>query len=127
MKTKWLMSASAILMAALGLAATFLPQEAAAALGGDTTGTAVLMLQVAGGLYLGFAILNWFARAAAIGGIYNRPIVTGNLLHFTVVALALAKTAAGGRRDAGFLAVTALYLLFAAWFGRTVLSSPVRD
>lgn len=127
MKTKWLMGASAILMAALGLAATFLPQEAAAALGGDTAGTAVLMLQVAGGLYLGFAILNWFARAAAIGGIYNRPLVTGNLLHFTVVALALAKTAAGGRRDAGFLAVTALYVLFAAWFGRAIFTSPVRD
>ena len=127
MNTKWLMSASAILMAALGLTATFLPQEAAAALGGDTAGTTVLMLQVTGGLYLGFAILNWFARAAAIGGIYNRPILTGNLLHFTVVALALAKTAAGGRRDAGFLAVTALYVLFAIWFGRTVLSSPARD
>ena len=125
--TKWLMSASAILMAALGLTATFLPQEAAAALGGDTAGTAVLVLQVAGGLYLGFAILNWFARTSAIGGIYNRPIVTGNLLHFTVVALALAKTAAGGRRDAGFLAVTALYVLFATWFGRAVFNSPVRE
>ena len=67
MKTKWMMSASAILMAALGLTATFLPQETAAALGGDTAGTTVLMLQVTGGLYLGFAILHWFARAAAIG------------------------------------------------------------
>lgn len=127
MPTKWLMSASALLMAALGLAATFLPQEAAAALGVGPAGTAVLLLQVTGGLYLGFAMLNWFARAAAIGGIYNRPIVTGNLLHFTVVALAFAKTAAGGRRDAAFLTLTAIYVLFAAWFGRAVLSSPVRD
>ncbi len=127
MKTKWLMSASAILMAALGLAGTFVPQEVVAALGGDTTGTAVLVLQVTGGLYLGFAILNWFARGTAIGGIYNRPIVTGNLLHFTVVALTLAKTAATGRRDPGFLAVTALYALFAIWFGRAVFSSPTRD
>ena len=53
--------------------------------------------------------------------------MTGNLLHFTVVALALAKTAAGGRRDPGFLAVTALYALFAIWFGRAVLSSPARN
>ena len=76
MRTKRLMSASAMLMAALGLTATFLPQEAAAALGGDTAGTAVLVLQVTGGLYLGFAILNWFARAAAIGEICRNIVLS---------------------------------------------------
>lgn len=127
MRTKWMMSASAILMAALGLAATFLPQEIAARVGQGGNGPVVPLVQVIGGLYLGFAILNWFARDAAIGGIYNRPIVTGNLLHFTVVALALAKTAAAGRRDPGFLVLTALYVLFATWFGWAMFSSPTRE
>ena len=127
MKTKWWMSASAILMTVLGLAATFLPQEAVAALGGDSSGMAVLLLQVTGGLYLGFAILNWYVRDTAIGGIYNRPIVAANLLHFTVVALALLKAAAAGHREPGFLAVTALYALFAVWFGQAVFRSPARD
>ena len=127
MKTRWMMRLSAVWMCALGLSATFLPQEIAARCGAGANGPAAVLVQVTGGLYLGFAILNWFARAAAIGGIYNRPIVTGNLLHFTVVALALGKTAAGGRRDAGFLAFTVLYVVFAAWFGRAVFSSPARD
>lgn len=126
MKTKWLMSASAVGMGVIGLAATFLPQEIAARVGVGGAGPVILLLQVAGGLYLGFAILNWFARDMAIGGIYNRPIVAGNLLHCTVVGLALAKSVAGGERQVGLVALTVAYGLFAAWFGRTLLHSPTR-
>lgn len=126
MQTKWLMSASAAAMAALGLAATFLPQEIAAALGAGGSGPEVLLLQVAGGLYLGFAMVNWFVRDMAIGGIYNRPIVTGNLLHFVVVGLALARTVAAGERRTALVAATVIYGLFAAWFGRTLFHSPRR-
>ena len=122
-----MMSASAILMAVLGLAATFLPQEIAARFGAGGDGPVVSLVQIAGELSVGYAILTWFARAAPIGGIYNRPIVTGNLLHFTVVALALAKSAAAGRRDPGLLAVAALYILFASWFGWAMFSSPTRN
>ena len=83
------MTASALVMGALGLAATFLPQEIAAYLGASTT--LPLLIQILGALYLGFAMLNWMARTSLIGGIYSRPVASGNLVHFVVGALALAK------------------------------------
>ena len=91
MTSRWMMSASAAFLAALGLAATFLPQEIVAGGGepGGANGYLVLLVQIAGGLYLGFAMLNWSVRDMVIGGIYNRPIALGNLLHFLIVALAL--------------------------------------
>jgi hypothetical protein len=50
MQTKMLMGASAIVMAALGLIATFAPQETLAALGSTSEGLAVLLAQVTGAL-----------------------------------------------------------------------------
>ena len=85
------MTASALVMAALGLAATFLPQEIAAYLGASTT--LPLLIQILGALYVAFAMLNWTAKDSLIGGIYNRPIAIGNLVHFLIAALALGKGA----------------------------------
>jgi hypothetical protein len=129
MRTKWMMSASAIGMGALGLVATFLPQEivaahSSAAGAAAASREAVLLVQVAGALYLAFAMLNWSVREMVIGGIYNRPVVMANLLHFIVVGLSLARTVADGERQPWILLATALYLLFAAWFGRTMMTSP---
>ncbi len=126
MRTKWMMSASAIGMGALGLAATFLPQEIVAWQGGSGE-LAEILVQVAGGLYLGFAMLNWSVREMVIGGIYNRPVVMANLLHLTVVALTLVRTVAEGERQPWLLLASALYLLFAAWFGRTMMGSPAKE
>jgi hypothetical protein len=126
MQTKWMMRASAVFLGLLGLAATFLPQELSPLLGGAPDPLTVGLLQLAGGLYLGFAILDWFARDLAIGGIYNRPLVTGNLVHFTVVGMALVKTVLRGARHPALVALTLLYCLFALWFGRAVFHSPAR-
>lgn len=129
MASRGMMSACAGFLAILGLAATFLPQEIVAASWdpGPTNSRAALLIQIAGGLYLGFAILNWSVRDMAIGGIYNRPIVLGNLLHFLTVALALLRTVAEGDRHPELLALTAIYGLFAGWFVRTLFHSPTRD
>jgi hypothetical protein len=129
MTSRGMMSACAGLLAILGLAATFLPQEIVAASWAPdpANSRAALLLQIAGGLYLGFAILNWSVRDMVIGGIYNRPIVLGNLLHFLTVALALVRAVAEGDRHPGLLALTAIYGLFAAWFARTLLRPPTRD
>lgn len=127
MLTKWMMTFSAASMAVLGLAASFLPQEIAARAGAGGNGAAVLLVQVLAGLYLGFAILNWSVRDMAIGGIYNRPIVIGNLLHFTSAGLALVRGVTGGDRPAGLIALACLYCVFAVWFGVTMFRSPTRS
>jgi hypothetical protein len=126
MKTKALMSASALMMAVLGLCASFLPQEILAHFGAEPRGLGVLLVQIVGALYLGFAMLNWMARANLIGGIYSRPVAVGNFLHFAVVAVTLLKAILSGSRAAEVLGGAALYSIFAVWFGGVVFSRASR-
>src|SRR5258705_13633681 len=118
MSSKIVMAASAIVLAVLGLAATFLPQEILAALQEPTTAPLPLVIQLLGALYFAFAMLNWTAKDSLIGGIYNRPVAIGNLVHFTVGALALAKGVLAGERGMVVLALAVLYALFAIAFAR---------
>lgn len=53
---------------------------------------------------------------ALIGGIYNRPLAFGNMLHFTVVAITLVKVALACEQAALWV-FTTLYLVFSVWFG----------
>ncbi len=124
MKTKALMTLSALFMAILGLAATFLPQEILSYFGADPGGLGVLVIQIAGALYLGFAMLNWMARGNLIGGVYSRPVAMGNFLHFAVVAITLVKALAGGMGTKDILAGAILYSVFVVWFGLVAFTHP---
>lgn len=86
MSSRHLMIASAALLAALGLLLSFAPEETLAYLGQPSTGAVPVLLQLAGALYLGFAVMNWTAKGSVLGGIYGRAIVLGNFLHFTMGA-----------------------------------------
>ena len=120
MNTKILMASSAVFMAALGLAATFLPQEIIASLGGGTVRTLPLLVQILGALYLAFAMLNWMAKESLIGGIYSRPVSMGNFLHFAIAGIAMVKAVAAGERAVSILICTAIYAVFAISFGAVV-------
>lgn len=124
MNTRVLMAASAAAMFAVGATATFLPQEILSAAGATVNTESVLIVQIGAALYLGFGFMNWMARGVLIGGIYSRPLALGNFLHFAIVAMALVKAmpAIGGLP---IIAVTIVYVLFAAWFGRILFTSPV--
>ena len=113
-----LLMASALFMATLGLIATFAPEKflGPGAIGAMPT----LVAQVAGALYLGFAILNWMAKDNAIGGIYSRPVALGNLLHFFAVAMALLRLVAAGEHQSVVLPVTFLYVVLTVGFGLLV-------
>ena len=113
-----LLMASALFMATLGFIATFAPEKflGPGAIGAMPT----LVAQVAGALYLGFAILNWMAKDNAIGGIYSRPVALGNLLHFFAVAMALLRLVAAGEHQSVVLLVTFLYVVFTVGFGLLV-------
>lgn len=124
MKTRLLMGFSAAVMGLLGLVCTFLPAELAAYAGAAENLSVTLVVQAAGALYLGFAALNWLARALPIGGIYSRPIALGNFLHFTVTGFALLKAVAAGSLEAVVLPATVVYVLFAAWFGLVLFTHP---
>jgi len=126
MKTKWLLSSSAVLMGLFGLALTFLPGEASNLLGTDSSPVTLLLLQIVGGTYLGFAILNWFIRSARIGGIYNRPVVLGNLMHCIVVFFALIRQLAE-QFNFIFVGLTFIYFGFAVWFTLVMRSNPLTN
>jgi hypothetical protein len=128
MSTKILMTLSALFMATLGVAASFMPQELLAHYGSGPDGLAVLLVQVVGALYLGFAILNWTARANLIGGIYSRPVALANFLHFAVVAVTLSKAMIGGSSRTSELIVGSLiYSALAVWFGLVVFTHPIQN
>jgi hypothetical protein len=128
MKPKLLMSLSALFMAVLGAGASFAPQEILGHYGFPGSGPSVLCAQVVGALYLGFAILNWTARANLIGGIYSRPVALGNFTHFAVLAIAVLKVVAvTSLRSREIVVASAIYLFFAVWFGLVLFTHPAQN
>ncbi|RDW15135.1 multidrug DMT transporter permease [Oceanobacillus chungangensis] len=126
MKTNWLLSSSAVVMGFFGLVGTFLPEEISNILGISPLPITKVLIQIIGGLYLGFAMLNWFTRSARIGGIYNRPVVLGNLIHFIVVFFALIRQLME-QFNFIFVILTFIYFGFAVWFTFFMRSNPVTN
>ena len=124
MNSRILMIASAVLLAAVGLGLSFAPEETLAFMGQATSGMVPVLLQLAGALYLGFALMNWTAKGSVLGGIYGRAIVLGNFLHFTMGALALLKVAISGSIGALIWIAVGCYAVFAILFGTLLFASP---
>ena len=95
MQTKLLMMLSAVFLAVLGFATSYAPDKVLGMHGTVPDNATLLLIQMMGALYLGFAILNWTARGAIIGGIYARPLALGNFLHFAMVAVMLSASVSG--------------------------------
>ena len=82
-------------------------------------------MQLLGALMLGFAMMNWMAREALFGGIYNKPMTIGNLLHFGIGALALVKIVFGTEQDVELIVgLTVIYSCFALCFGYVFMNNP---
>lgn len=113
MPSRVILVASASLMAAVGLVATFLPQEILAALGLPVTAPMPALVQVAGAFAIGFAMLDWMSRGNRHGGIYGRPLVTANLLACSAAGLALLKDAS----SMPVLTAGIVFLILGAAFG----------
>ena len=124
MHTRLLLASSAAFMGILGLVASFAPQEVLVRLGVPPVAVLVVLVQVTGALYLGFAMVNWMSKGIRMGGIYSRPLAMGNLLHFAVVAATLWK-AISVLTNPEMIAIAMLYAVFAAWFAATLFTSPV--
>lgn len=112
-----LLMASALFLGAVGVATSFLPIEFLTFLETSSDEPAATLVQLLGAALIGFAMLNWTAKGAPAGGIYGRPIVTANLVHFTVGGIALLKVAAVGELPPAAMVLTAVYVIFAVCFG----------
>ena len=120
------MTSSAAMMAVLGLAMSFVPDELLRYAGAQPHALTAVLVQVCGALYLGFAMMNWMAKDNLIGGIYSRPVAMGNFMHFVVAGLALVKTAFIAPALVPLWVAAAVYALFALSFGRVVFWHPIR-
>ena len=127
MNTKILMTSSALFMAIIGIVLSFLPHEIAAYFNVEPNLITILFLNILSALYLGFGIINWMAKETLIGGIYNRPIAIGNLMHFGVGAIALVKiTSKFEVFSEIIISITGLYVIFALLFGYVFRTNPTK-
>ena len=125
MNTRALMMISAIFLAVNGFGFTFFPNEIAGLLINDDNYIFILILQILGALYLGFSILNWMSKASLIGGIYNKPILIGNLLHFFTASMALIKLTFKVETNLQLIfSYTIIYSLFTLFFGYVFFTNP---
>ena len=125
MKTKLLMTSSAVFFGIIGILLSFLPNEIAEYLSVEPTIITILFLQILGALYLGFGILNWTAKGTLIGGIYNRPIALGNLMHFVVGAITLVKVISNIQTHTEIIIfLTVFYVIFALLFVYVIKTNP---
>jgi len=123
--TKLLMTLSAVSLAIVGLACSFLPHEILSYFDITEPNLIPLIIQIIGALYLGFAILNWTAKANLIGGIYSKPVALGNFMHYVVSSLALFKFFMAHTDLKLILIPLIIYSIFALLFGKITFSSPV--
>lgn len=128
MNTNFLMTSSALFLGISGLGLTFLPQEIATFFEAEINQTFILTLQILGSLYLGFGMMNWMTKNGFIGGIYNRPLVFGNLLHFLISAFALVKLVGNysGKQFVIICTISIFYSLFALSFAYLIRTNPTK-
>lgn len=117
MNTRILMISSTVFMGLSGAALTFLPNEITSSITTTPNPIFTLAFQLLGALYLGFALLNWMAKDALIGGIYNKPLAVGNFMHFAVGAFALVKVVSTIETHSEIvISLTIIYAAFALLF-----------
>ena len=117
LNTKLLMTVSAVVLGLGGLAVSFAPDELLEFFDVAEREPLPSLLKIMGGLYLGFAIMNWTAKGNMIGGIYGRPVAIGNFLQFFVGAIVLAKLLVAGATGAAVIAALVVYAVFCVLFG----------
>jgi ABC-type multidrug transport system permease subunit len=110
-------------MGITGIILTFFPKEIAGFF--KMADTNIILLQVLGGLYFGFSMLNWAAKANLTGGIYSRPVTIGNFAHFVIGGLALLKFGTRNTTSPFIWIAVILYLVFAIVFGIVFFTNPV--
>jgi len=123
MNTKAIMTVTAGCYAIIGTALTFIPDEISAE---KIPGLAAspILFQLLGAGYLGFAFMNMMVRGSIIGGIYNRPIVIGNLTHFTIGGIAILKIVNGTGFSYPLLCMGLAFCAFAVVFGVIMMKNP---
>ncbi len=124
MNTKWLMTATSIVLGTTGILLLFAPERLLDILGTQAVEPLRLLVQLLAGLYLAFAMMNWTIKESVIGGIYQRPLSLGNFVHFFIGTLVLVKYTFTESPPLYLLLLTLVYALFAGLFAWLVFKHP---
>lgn len=116
MNTKILMTTSSLILAAAGVSALFVPDIVLSLLNTSVTAPLSVMVQMMGGLYFAFALMNWTAKDSAIGGIYARPVSLGNYSQFFIGAILLIRYQLSHEFNIFVFIMLVLYTIFAVLF-----------
>lgn len=124
-----LMLTSASFNGILGIIFSFFPQEVLALFEQIPSRFATLAFQILGASFIGFAMMNYTAKKAVLGGIYNRPLQMGNTIYFMIAAITLIKytTVQSAAVAPALWLVSLTYILLAAGFIKLLFSSPVKE
>tara|TARA_B100000809_G_scaffold63705_1_gene60469 strand:+ start:1278 stop:1676 length:399 start_codon:yes stop_codon:yes gene_type:complete len=127
MSTKAIMITSTFFLGLTGAILTFIPNEISSYLDITENPISTISFQLLGALYLGFAMINWMTKDALIGGIYNKPLVVANLLHFTVGTLALGRLLSEIEiQSTIIISITTIYAILALLFGYMFRTNPFK-
>ncbi len=125
--TKTLMIISAIFLVVNGFVLSFFPNEISVLLTNTDNHFFILILQILGALYLGFSYINWMSKNSLIGGIYNKPLLIGNTLHFLTASMAMIKLVFKFENNLQLIIPhTIIYCLFTLFFGYVFFSDPFK-
>ncbi|MEO8359434.1 MAG: hypothetical protein ABI672_05335 [Vicinamibacteria bacterium] len=123
-RTKLAVGASALFMAALGLALLFAGPEVMSAVFASPVPEP--FPAILGAAFLGFASMNWIARHNILGGIYGRAVIAANQTHLTIGAIVLVKHGLSHGGSTGFWILAGFYVLAAVLF-TVLLRGPGRS
>lgn len=113
---RFILTLSAAILFVGGAVAAFAAEEVARAIDADASAAFPVVVQVAAGGFLAFALVNWMSRKNRIGGIYARPLALGNLLLFSSSALAVGNAADTVKLPSEGIVVCAVAALLAVSF-----------
>ena len=113
-RTRAIVGASALALAVPGLVLLFASAEVSPVFFGIALPESATALVAAA--WLALASMNWLARHSILGGIYGRPVVAANQVHFTIGALVLVRTVLRSGGSSALWALTGVYVAFALYF-----------
>jgi len=109
----------------MGLLTSFLPQEVLKISDLPSSAVNVLLVQLLSAFYISFAMINYLSKDAIIGGIYNRPILMGNIAYHGIAAIALVKyTFSQAEFSAILLTLTVVYCALSLGFLKLFFTVP---
>lgn len=115
------MVSSAVVLGVFGFLASFFANELLSHTKVTSQGAGEMFVQFMSAGMLSLAVLNWMGRNTVLGGIYGRPILTGNLVYFLIVLINMIKMLIAKPELPGMWILAAIYLIFTIGFLNAIL------